>query len=148
MALDAAFRDGDQFVIGEFKSWGGFENPHDPAKLREAVRNGEWFPDRLAIHSVLYENEKHPVSRFVIATGLQGATSDIFQVGDLTVEVFDIPNLLRDNVNALQGEKEKWFHALNEAVEKVRTYVETGRMPDAVHGCGRGYAPPSGPAGN
>jgi hypothetical protein len=129
IVLDAAFLDGDQIVIGEFKSWGGFEKPHDPTALRKEVRAGEWFPDRFAIHSVLYRKEELPVSRFVFATGLKGATSDIFQVGDLGVEVIDIPSLLKDSVKALPKPKEDWFRALDDAVKKVKTYVETGAMP-------------------
>jgi len=129
IALDAAFLDGDQIVIGEFKSWGGFEKPHDPATLRKEVRAGKWFPDRFAIHSVIYRKEERPVSRFVFATGLKGATSDVFQVGDLGVEIIDIPSLLKDSVKALPEQKEEWFRALDEAVKKVKTYVETGAIP-------------------
>lgn len=132
MALDAAFDDGGQIVIGEFKSWGGFEKPHDREALRKDVQEGRCFPDRLAIHSVRYNNEDRPVSHFVFATSLKDTAPYTFPLGDLVVEFMDIANLLKNNVQSLPDCKTRWFAALDEAVCKVKTYVELGKPPSCT----------------
>jgi len=84
IVFDAAFLDGEEVIVDEFKSWGGSQM-YAPERLKQDLQNGWWFPDRLAIRSVRHDKRKRRVSRFVFATNLKGCTAPApFSVGDLS----------------------------------------------------------------
>jgi len=129
LELDAAFlTEKGEIAIGEFKSWGGFAKPFVAADLRKQISQGEFLADRLSITWVSYEGQERLVSRFVVATNLEGQGSE-FPLGNLRVEVVDIARLLKDNIVKLSERKDDWFASLDEAVGKVKKYIEQGILP-------------------
>ena len=137
LALDAVFLDDrtGRICIGEFKSWGGFQL-YDPKVLAEELRQGKWFPDRLAIRGVEDRQnpaKEHVVSGFVFATNLKGCESGSheFMLGQLHVEILDIRSLLRKNAERPPEGMADLFADLDAAVEKVKTYVRKGEPPSS-----------------
>lgn len=129
MTLDAAFIDEEAAaVIGEFKSWGGYEK-FSIRKLYEEVISGKRFPDRLAINKIYYKQSPLNVSKFVIATNLstQNNREVIWEIGDLVIEVLDIADLLRKHGEAA-AEKCGSFKQLEKSVSEVRGYIKTGGL--------------------
>ena len=128
MVLDGAFLDQNgKTIISEFKSWGGFEK-FDVDKLHHEVASGILFPDRLAIDKIYYEQDPTEVSKFVIATNLseQDYKKIVWEIGDLTIEVLDIAELLKEYGKSV-AEKIGSFEQLEKSVASVKDYVNTGQ---------------------
>jgi len=133
MALDAAFLDKNRnIIIGEFKSWGGWEK-FGIKKLYDEVIQGKFFPDRLAINEVSYEGQTTNVSEFIIATNLtvQNNNDIIWKIGNLTIEVFDIVDLLC-KYGEPATEKCGSFLQLEQSVNDVKKYIKTGGTEEAA----------------
>lgn len=129
MALDAAFLDNDGgAIIGEFKSWGGFES-FTEKRLYDEVITGKLFPDRLSISKISYEGRTLDVIEFVIATSLPDREKEeiTWKIGDLVVEVFDIANLLR-KYGEQAAKNRGSFEQLDKSVNDVKKYVTTGEI--------------------
>ena len=127
MSLDAAFLDekGNP-IIGEFKSWTGFET-FTKQRLWDEVVTGRMFPDRLAIKRIYYEGAPIDVTKFVIATSVacQKDKELVWRIGDLTVEVFDITNLLSEFGDQAASNRGS-FEQLAQSVKQVKKYIKTG----------------------
>ena len=134
LALDAALHDEHtgRIFIGEFKSWGGFQ-VYDPKVLAEDMRQGRWFPDRLAIDTVEYKGQDRAVSGFIFATNLKNCASGSYEfpLGHLRVEILDIRSLLQKNRDGLPEGVTDVLSNLKEAVKKVERYVEKGEPPSS-----------------
>ena len=129
IVLDAAFIETDgSVVIGEFKSWGGYEK-FDIKKLYETITQGKFFPDRLAINEVSYKGQVTEVSKFVIATNLADQENDdiIWEIGDLVVEVLDIADLLNEYGEAVAEKCGSWIQ-LEKSIKEVKEYIRTGGL--------------------
>ena len=83
MTLDAAFideKDAGKTIIGEFKSWGGFDGRFEsPKELKDCILEGGFCPDRLVIHKIesgADQDDCRSVTGFVIATNFRCQKTD------------------------------------------------------------------------